>query len=123
MASRLLPNYLVAERKRLALSQKEVAFMLGKKSGEQVSRHERFSLVPALETALEYEAIYKKPVSELFSGLFDKAKTNVADRAELLDERDRKTKGQRRNLKQKELLRRLAFEDILKRHAEKYPTV
>lgn len=119
MASRLLPNYLVAERKRLGLSQEEVAFMLGKKGGEQVSRHERFSLVPTLETALGYEAIYKKPVSELFSGLFDTAKENVADRAELLDERDRKTKGLRRNLKQKQLLQQLAFEDILKRYAEK----
>jgi transcriptional regulator with XRE-family HTH domain len=119
MASRRLPNYLVAERKRLALSQEEVAFMLGKKGGEQVSRHERYSLVPTLETALEYEAIYKKPVSELFSGLFDEAKTNVADRAELLDERGRNTKGQRRNLKKTELFERLAFEEILKRHAEK----
>jgi transcriptional regulator with XRE-family HTH domain len=119
MASRRLPNYLVAERKRLALSQEEVAFMLGKKSGEQVSRHERFSLVPTLETALEYEAIYKKPVSELFAGIFDAASDRVADRAEILDEHDRKTKGMRRNLKQKELLQRLAFEDVLKRHAKK----
>lgn len=118
MASRRLPNHLVAERKRLALSQEEVAFMLGKKGGEQVSRHERFSLTPTLETALEYEAIYKKPVSELFSGIFDAAAERVADRAELLDERDRKTKGERRNLKKKELFQRLAFEDVLKRHAE-----
>lgn len=119
MASRRLPNYLVAERKRLALTQGEVAFMLGKNTGEQVSRHERFLLVPTLETALEYEAIYKKPVSELFSGIFDAAVDRVADRAELLNERNRKTRGVRRNLKKTELFQRLAFEEILKRHAEK----
>jgi transcriptional regulator with XRE-family HTH domain len=118
MASRRLPNYLVAERKRLALSQEEVAFMLGKNGGEQVSRHERFSLVPTLETALEYEAIYKKPVSELFSGIFDAAAARVADRAELLDERDRNTKGHRRNAKKREVFQQLAFADVLKRYAE-----
>ncbi len=119
MASRRLSNYLVSERKRLALSQEEVAFMLGKKTGEQVSRHECFSLVPTLETALQYEAIYKKPVSELFAGLFDNAQADVADRAELLSNRERRTKGKERNAIKKQLFEGLAFGEILKNHGQK----
>ena len=61
MASRRLSNYLVAERKRLALSQEEVAFMLGKKTGEQVSRHECFTLVPTLKQRWSTKLYIKSP--------------------------------------------------------------
>jgi transcriptional regulator with XRE-family HTH domain len=83
MASPQLPNYLIRNRKRLALSQTEVAFLIGARSGEKVSRHERFLRVPNLETALAYEAIYKRSISELFPGLYQKVEQEVAVRAKI----------------------------------------
>lgn len=86
MTSTQLPNYLRANRKRLALSQDEVAFLLGTNSGAKVCRYERFVREPNLKTALAYEAIFQRSVSELFSGLYGKAEHDVAGRAKILIE-------------------------------------
>jgi|SRR6185369_11798288 transcriptional regulator with XRE-family HTH domain len=95
MPSPLLPNYLRANRKRLALSQDEVAFLLGTRSGGKVCRYERFVRQPSLETALAYEAIFRRSVSELFPGLYQKVERDVAERAKTLRERrDCKANGQ-----------------------------
>ena len=87
MPSPLLPNYLRANRKRLALSQDEVAFLLGTRSGGKVCRYERFVRQPSLETALAYEAIFRRSMSELFPGLYQKVERDVAERATILAER------------------------------------
>lgn len=87
-------NYLRPHRKRLALSQEEVAFLLGARGmdkGIKVSRDENHARMPNLETALAYEAIYGKPVRELFAGLYARVERDVAERAKVL--RHRKTKG------------------------------
>jgi transcriptional regulator with XRE-family HTH domain len=84
MPSPQLPNYLRSNRKRLALSQDDVAFLLGGESGTQISRYENFSRVPSLETALACEAIFKRPVSEIFGGLYQKSEREVAERARIL---------------------------------------
>ena len=95
MSSPQLPNYLKANRKRLALSQDEVAFLLGTRSGAKVCRYERFVREPSLETALAYEAIFKRSVSELFGGLYQKVERDVSERAKLLAEKtDLKTNRQ-----------------------------
>src|SRR5881227_3237850 len=49
-----LPNYIRTYRKRSCLTQDEVAFLLGSKSGASVSRHERFKQTPDLQTLLAY---------------------------------------------------------------------
>src|SRR6185295_12590202 len=90
MASTPLPNYLLANRKRLALSQDDVAFLLGTKSGTKVSRYERFVREPSLQTALECEAVFQRSVSELFSGMYNKAEQDVAARAKMLIELERR---------------------------------
>jgi len=92
MAYSQLPNYLRANRKRLALSQDEVAFLLGTKNGAKVSRYEHFVRVPSLETALAYEAIFKRSASELFGGLYQKVELEVAERAKILAERTKRQK-------------------------------
>ena len=87
-----LSNYLHPNRKRLALSQEEVAFMLGgtgENKGSKVSRDESFDREPGLRAALAYEAIYGKPVRELFAGLFEEMEQDVAKRAKLLTYRKR----------------------------------
>jgi transcriptional regulator with XRE-family HTH domain len=88
MALEHLPNYLLSHRKRTALSQTEVAFLLGIQSGAKVCRHERFTLDPGLQTALAYEAIYQRPISELFPGLVEKIQNDVRARAKMLAEKE-----------------------------------
>ena len=84
MTSSQLPNYLRANRKRLGLSQDEVAFLLGTQSGAKVCRYERFKRAPALETAFAFEAIFRRPARELFCGLYQKIEQEVAARAKTL---------------------------------------
>ena len=91
-----LSNYLLSNRKRLALSQEEVAFLLGLGSGEEICRHERFAREPSLEIALAYEVIYKRSASELFSGLYQRIEEEVLARAKtLLKKTDHQSSSQR----------------------------
>jgi len=103
-----LPNYLLSNRKRLSLSQEEVAFLLGTKSGQQVCRHERFAREPSLETAFAYEAIYKRTASELFSGFYQKVEQEVAARAKLLSEQTNRGKSDGLNINKRQFLSDLA---------------
>jgi transcriptional regulator with XRE-family HTH domain len=80
-------NLLRARRKRSALSQREIAFLLGAHNGSKVSRYEQLTREPELKTALAYEVIFKCPVSELFPGLFKKVKAVVQERAKVLAKR------------------------------------
>jgi transcriptional regulator with XRE-family HTH domain len=84
MISSQLPNYLRSNRKRLSLSQEEVAFLLGTQSGAKVCRYERFGREPSLETALAFEVIFQRSASELFGGLYQKVEQEVTARAKAL---------------------------------------
>lgn len=87
MSSSPLPNYLRTNRKRLALTQEEVAFLLGFRGmsrGAKVCRDEKLAHEPNLRTALAYEAVYQKPIRELFAGLCESIEREVAGRAKLL---------------------------------------
>jgi len=82
-----LPNYLQSQRKRLSLSQEEVGFLLGIRGmnkGEKICRDENFVREPSLQDALTYEAIYGRPVRELFAGLAQQAERDVKARAKIL---------------------------------------
>lgn len=98
MASPQLPNYLRAHRKRLGLTQNEVAHLLGAAGAAKMCRYEKFARTPTLETALACEVIFKKPVRELFAGLYQKTERKVAARAASLLRRqgDREAKPQAR---------------------------
>jgi transcriptional regulator with XRE-family HTH domain len=105
MPSLQLPNHLVSNRKRLALSQDDVAFLLGTQSGTQVSRYEAFNRTPNLKTALAFEAIFKLSVSELFPGIYQKVEREIAERAKILVEKQQGGKATpRRNRKHDALL-------------------
>ncbi len=93
-----LSNYLRPNRKRLTLSQAEVAFMLGgtgEHKGSKVSRDESFDREPGLRAALAYEVIYGKPVRELFAGLYEEVEQDVAKRAKILTYRKGKPNSKR----------------------------
>jgi hypothetical protein len=81
MASQHLQNHLLSHRKRSAFSQDEVAFLLGMESGAKICAHERFTVEPGLHTALAYEVIYNKPVSQLFPGLVEQIQSEISGRA------------------------------------------
>ena len=90
MSSPQLTNYLRTNRNRLALWQEETAFLLGFKGedkGAKVCRDEKFTREPSLRSALAYEAIYGRPVRELFSGLYQEVEQEVTERAKILSYR------------------------------------
>lgn len=72
-----LPHYLRLHRKRAGASQDEIALLLGAATGTKVSRHERFSRLPTLATALAYEVIYGVPAGEIFAGVYVMARRAV----------------------------------------------
>ncbi|MHB8519871.1 MAG: helix-turn-helix domain-containing protein [Limisphaerales bacterium] len=76
-----LLNYLRTYRKRAGLSQDEVAFLLGCRTGAAVSRYEHFRRVPNPATILALEAIFQIPVRELFAGQFQTIEREVMRRA------------------------------------------
>jgi len=102
-----LPNYLQSQRKRLALSQDEVGFLLGVRGwgkGEKVCRDENFVREPSLQDALVYQEIYGKPVSELFAGLYRQVQGEVQARAKYLSFR----KLRKPNVRKQQTIIRLA---------------
>jgi DNA-binding XRE family transcriptional regulator len=82
--SRPLTQYLLTHRKRAGLSQRELAFLLGSRSGTKVSRHEQERRQPSLRAALAYAAVYRVPVEELFPGLALAAELKVVGRKQAL---------------------------------------
>ena len=79
-----LPNYLRMYRKRSGFSQAEVARLLGGTNGTNISRYERGSRLPSLETALALAAIFKTPIHELFSGVYEYIEAHISEQAEHL---------------------------------------
>ena len=111
MSSLQLTNYLRTNRKRLALLQDEVAFLLGSKGedkGGKVCRDEKFAREPSLRMALAYEAIYGRPVRELFAGLYEQIEQEVGERAKILTYR----KDRKPDLKRQQALANLASKAI-----------
>jgi DNA-binding XRE family transcriptional regulator len=107
-----LPNYLRSHRKRLALSQEEVAFLLGAQNGANVSRHEQFAREPSLATALAYEVVLQKPVSELFAGLYQKIQQDVAVRAKTLAHRIDREKPSSRTALRRQFITSIASKSL-----------
>jgi len=85
-----LDNYLRTYRKKLGLTQREVAFLLGCHSEAKVSRYERSARVPSLNAILAYEVIFQKPARELFAGIYDRAERETLRKVRQLVSRLRK---------------------------------
>lgn len=89
MPSTKLLNHLRRQRKRLALSQDEVAFLMGVRGGAEICRYEQQVCLPSLETALAFEVIYGVPISVLFEGFGKTIAKKIQERAKLLRHRVR----------------------------------
>ena len=81
-----LKNYLRTCRRRLALSQEDVALLLGLTRRTVVSYHELGTHMPSLERALGYALILGVPVHELFAETYQQLEEEVASRAHQLFE-------------------------------------
>ena len=82
-----LLNYLRSYRQKAALTQDEVAFLMGGTHGSTITRHEEYLRVPSLSTALRYAAVYREDPRVLFAGRFAEEERSVRKRAETLLER------------------------------------
>jgi transcriptional regulator with XRE-family HTH domain len=68
-------------RKRMGLSQEDLAFLLGLKLPSAISRHEAGEREPDLATALGYEIIHRLPGPALWPQLFAEVRRKVRERA------------------------------------------
>jgi transcriptional regulator with XRE-family HTH domain len=84
MPQKTLDNYLRSFRRRAGLTQDELAFLLGRKSGTHVSRYEQGRRAPSLETLLALEAAFGVPVRSLYRGKFETVDSTVRERAGIL---------------------------------------
>jgi DNA-binding XRE family transcriptional regulator len=84
MPSAKLPNYIRTHRKHAHLTQKEVAFLLGTKTGANICRHERLKQTPNLQTLLAYEILFGTPVRNLYSGVQQDVEHKLMCRIRLL---------------------------------------
>src|SRR3546814_8175736 len=81
MARRPLRNYLRTWRMRWALSQKQLAHLLGFQTCAHLSKYEHDQRLPSLRSALACELIFGVPVSTLFEGLHAEVEEEVMRRA------------------------------------------
>jgi len=81
-----LKSYLRSYRLRWGLTQAELAYLVGLKSGSVVSRIERLKRQPGLMVALACQVIFGTPPLELFPGIFSEIEAAVMRRAYALYE-------------------------------------
>jgi transcriptional regulator with XRE-family HTH domain len=82
--TRRLDNYLRSHRKHRALSQDDVARLIGARCGSTVSRYESFARRPSLEMAVAFALVLDVPLRELFVGLHEQVEMRVRRRARAL---------------------------------------
>jgi transcriptional regulator with XRE-family HTH domain len=104
---RKLVHYLRNERKRLGLTQADIAALLGMQWKTRVSKYERGEVQPSLDIGLAYQKIYGKPIAEIFGGANAKVRASVRERARRLL-RDLPDSGSELELRRKRSLERIA---------------
>ena len=90
-------NYLRAHRRKAGLSQHEVGQLVGYRKAWQVSRHEKSKTVPPLLIALQYEVLFRIPISALFTGFHGLAMHAVERSIAEFEEHLREKGGNRRS--------------------------
>ena len=98
-------HHLRSERLASALTQADIAALFGVRWKSRVVRYERNGILPPLDYALAYEAIYGKPVSTLLRGTYDRIASDVSRRARRLLNDNREANTPRRLRRQRSLER------------------
>lgn len=78
--NRIHKNNLLQFRRRSGLEPKQVAFLLSKKSGDELYRYEKGNYFPDLPTVLKLEIIYHTPIRLLFQELFESLRADINER-------------------------------------------
>jgi transcriptional regulator with XRE-family HTH domain len=73
-------RYLWQARQRSGLPRKTIAFLLGRKFTDEISRYESGQRTPTLQTALKLEIIYRVPVRLLFYEEFINSSWQIRER-------------------------------------------
>lgn len=105
MTDSVLGNYLYTFRKLSGLTQRELGRIVGYSRPWPVGRHERSDTIAPLMIALAYEAVFRKPVSAIFSGMYLTVAASVEKDLAVLETELRKgaTKGRAGRLNAKKL--------------------
>src|SRR5262249_15371294 len=73
--------------KESCLSQDEVAFLLGTRSGTRVARYERLIRQPVVRTVFALEVVFRAPARHLFAGIYEEVERTTVHRAVLLEKK------------------------------------
>jgi transcriptional regulator with XRE-family HTH domain len=92
-------NFIRYYRRKMGLSQDELSFLLGRKSGSHVSRYERGRREPSLETLLAFEVVFQAHLRDLYPGRAQQVEETVRARAGLLLEQLGDDPGKRKRLR------------------------
>jgi transcriptional regulator with XRE-family HTH domain len=84
--SEQIPHYLRRYRLAAALTQKEMAHLLGCQSPATVCQYEARRREPDLRSAFAYQVAFGVPLEELFPGIFRQVEEDVLNRAGRLAE-------------------------------------
>jgi len=79
-----IPSYMRTHRRQWGLTQKELAHLLGAKSGTQISRYEHLLRRPKLYIALACQVIFGALPHKIFPKLFSEVEEGVMQRASQL---------------------------------------
>lgn len=82
-----IQNYLRTKRREWALTQKELAYLLGRKSPAHISRVEQGSRKPQIDIALGGEVLFGLTPEQLFPTLYADIEESVLARAATLYEK------------------------------------
>jgi transcriptional regulator with XRE-family HTH domain len=74
-----MTNTLVLYRKRMKLSQKQVAHLLGLRNPAILSHYEKGTSLPSLRRAVALEAIYRVPIAFHFPHLYDHIRSEIRE--------------------------------------------
>jgi len=80
------------------LSQKRVAYFMGLKGTNTLSRYEHGNKLPGLINAFKLEIVYRTPVAFLFGKLYEQLKGEIRKREVKLKSKEAQTEGQCKNL-------------------------
>jgi DNA-binding XRE family transcriptional regulator len=75
-----LVNQVRVHRRRVGLTQRDLARLLGYQSYGIVASHERCDKAPSLTKALTYQILFQVPFSEIFAGITETVELEVEAR-------------------------------------------
>jgi transcriptional regulator with XRE-family HTH domain len=77
-------NTLVLYRRRMGLTQRQVARLVGHRDASMLSHYEHGRVLPPLAVALKLEIVYRVPIAFLFPGMYEELRREIRQKEESL---------------------------------------